>query len=321
MLSRIDALIRDVASRQHGVVTRAQLLRLGASPSALDNRLRTGRLERLHRGVYRVGPLSVPHEREWAAVLACGGGGAWAVPGEAGDSGTGPDRGGAEVALSHGSAAALLGLLPPVPKGRAVDVTGPRSLRGRPGIRVHRAVELSAAEVVRVDGLPVTKAARTLVDLAADTATTRLERAVARAVRERLLTLSDLRASLSLHRWRPGRRTLERLLDAVGEPELTRSEAEVRLLALLRTARLPRPRVNAVVEGVEVDFLWRGPRLVVEVDGFAFHAGRAAFERDRDRDARLAAAGYQVVRVTWRQLDQRPMEVVVRLAQALVQGR
>lgn len=56
---------------------------------------------------------------------------------------------------------------------------------------------------------------------------------------------------------------------------------------------------------------------MLEVDGFRFHGSRAAFERDRRRDQRLAAAGFQVIRITWRQLEQEPMAVVARLAQAL----
>jgi very-short-patch-repair endonuclease len=78
----------------------------------------------------------------------------------------------------------------------------------------------------------------------------------------------------------------------------TRSEAELKMLRLIRSADLPTPRVNARVAGYEVDFLWPDQRLVVEVDGHAYHANRRAFERDRERDAALAAAGITVVRVT-----------------------
>ena len=68
----------------------------------------------------------------------------------------------------------------------------------------------------------------------------------------------------------------------------------------------------------EVDFLWSSQRLVVEVDGFTYHASRAAFERDRLRDAELQAAGYRVIRVTWLQIERRPLALTARLAQALV---
>ena len=98
---------------------------------------------------------------------------------------------------------------------------------------------------------------------------------------------------------------------------LTRSEAEARLLTLLRAAGLPPTAVNARIGRYEVDFLWRPKRLVVEVDGYAYHSTRAAFERDRARDAELQAAGHRVIRVTWRQLIATPEAVVARIAAAL----
>jgi very-short-patch-repair endonuclease len=101
------------------------------------------------------------------------------------------------------------------------------------------------------------------------------------------------------------------------EPALTRSEAERRLLELIRAARLPEPEVNARIHGLEVDFLWRERNLVVEVDGYAFHSSRAAFERDRRRDAELATAGISVVRVTWRQITGEREAVAAMLARAL----
>ena len=92
------------------------------------------------------------------------------------------------------------------------------------------------------------------------------------------------------------------VLAAQGPPSLTRSQAERRLLELVRTAGLPSPETNVRVAGFEVDMLWRAPRLVVEVDGYAFHGSRAAFERDRRKDAALLAAGLRVARLSWRQI-------------------
>jgi very-short-patch-repair endonuclease len=102
-----------------------------------------------------------------------------------------------------------------------------------------------------------------------------------------------------------------------GATAMTRSEAERRLLRLIRAAGLPLPNTNARLDPFEVDFLWPGHRLVVEVDGFAFHSSRAAFERDRARDAELTARGYRVIRVTWRQTAAEPYVAVARIAQAL----
>ena len=110
------------------------------------------------------------------------------------------------------------------------------------------------------------------------------------------------------------------MLAADAAPALTRSQAEERLLALLRAAELPPTAVNGRLGGHEVELLWAAQRLVVEVDGFAYHGGRAAFERHRLRDAELQAAGYRVVRVTWRQLVERPEALIARLAQALARS-
>jgi very-short-patch-repair endonuclease len=101
----------------------------------------------------------------------------------------------------------------------------------------------------------------------------------------------------------------------------TRSEAERRLLQLIRSADLAPPEVNVRLGRYEVDFRWRDERLVVEVDGFAYHANRRAFERDRRRDATLAASGYTVLRVTWRQLVDSPEAVIARIAATLAVRR
>jgi very-short-patch-repair endonuclease len=114
---------------------------------------------------------------------------------------------------------------------------------------------------------------------------------------------------------RSGTATLRALLE--DEPTFTRSEAERRLRRLILDGGLPPPETNVRLLGFEVDFVWPGAKLVVEVDGHAFHAHRAAFERDRERDQALVAAGYRVIRVTWRQLEREPLAVLARIAQAL----
>ena len=269
-----------LAARRHGVVAAADLAAAGLGRRAIERRLAEGRLRRLHRGVFLVGPLAGPRTREMAAVLAVG----------------------HDAAISHRSAGALWEILPSA--GEPVHVTTTRGHpRHRPGIRVHRTRSL---QVSLNAGLPVTTPLRTLLDLAATTSARELERAVEEAQVRRLVTRDDLEQLPGSHR---------------DEPSLTRSEAERRLLALVRAARLPRPHTNVRVGGHEVDFLWPEQRLIVEVDGFAFHHTRAAFERDRARDRALQAGGYLVVRVTWRQLVDEPEAVVAALAAALAQRR
>jgi very-short-patch-repair endonuclease len=74
------------------------------------------------------------------------------------------------------------------------------------------------------------------------------------------------------------------------------------------------------VAGYEVDLFWPEQRLVVEIDGYQFHGHRRAFERDRRKQMALVAAGFTVIRVTWRQLCQEPMVVVGAIARALGRG-
>ena len=142
-----------------------------------------------------------------------------------------------------------------------------------------------------------------------------LERAIADALRRRLVTRRALDAELA--RGRPGSAAVRSVLELEKGPALTRSEAERRLLALIRAAELPAPEHNVRVHGSEVDMFWREQGLVVEVDGYAFHSARDAFERDRIRDARLVASGIRVLRVTWRRLTAKPHAIVADLAQSL----
>jgi very-short-patch-repair endonuclease len=166
-------------------------------------------------------------------------------------------------------------------------------------------------------GIPITAPARTILDLAAVVAPRELELALSEAETRRLTSRSELRALLARVGPRPGVAALRSLLDTEAGPSLTRSEAEERCLALIRTAELPAPEVNIRIGGHEVDFLWRSEQLVIEVDGFRFHSSRGAFERDRRRDAELAALGFRVLRVTWRQIVDRPEALVARIASVL----
>lgn len=90
---------------------------------------------------------------------------------------------------------------------------------------------------------------------------------------------------------------------------------------MIRAAQLPSPRTNVRVSQYEVDFLWLDERVIAEVDGFGFHSSRAAFERDRAKDRALQAAGYVVLRITWRQLVDEPEAVIAALAAALAHRR
>jgi very-short-patch-repair endonuclease len=300
----LDLAIGRLAESQHGVVSRAQLVAAGATEKAIAVRIRSGRLVRLHRGVYAVGHRQLRRQGWWrAAVLAVG----------------------SDAVLSHRDAAALHGIRPPTDRVR-VDVTTPdRSSRtGRPGIDLHRSL-LHRADVILVDGIPATTVSRTLVDLAAILTLDQLTYALGEAERRHLLDVDAIEAARRrlLGRRGPGHGRLERALAehrALGA-QLTRSELERRFAELVARAGLPRPRLNATVHGVEVDASWPDQALVVELDGYAFHRGRAAFQRDRTKGNDLTVAGFAVLRFTHHDVVRRPEIVASRLAAALARRR
>jgi len=295
-IDHTDVRVAELAGRQHGVVTRAQLIGLGLSRRAVEHRLARGRLHALHRGVYVVGHVAAAaHAGELAAVLACGN----------------------DAYLSSHAAGGLLGITRPATP--PFDVTVVRRDPGRrAGIRIHVIGGLDPRDVQIVDGIPVTGAARTVLDLAAALDVRDLRWAVEEARIRRLARTRDLEAVLGRYPRRRGAASLRAVLTSLSAtPQLTRSKAERLLLDLIRDARLPSPLTNVRLEGWEVDLLWRTQRLVVEMDGFETHRTREAFERDRRRDGVLQAAGFRVIRLTWRRVTDEPLAVAALLARLL----
>ena len=147
-----------------------------------------------------------------------------------------------------------------------------------------------------------------------------LERAVEAAERLDLFDLDEVDRLLDRSRGRRGRRALRYVLLDYREPSFMRSELERRFVDLCREAGLPTPATNLWIAGGEADVAWPDHRLVVELDSHAFHRTRAAFERDRKRDAALQLAGYRVLRVTHRRLEREPDELVAAMASLLYAG-
>jgi very-short-patch-repair endonuclease/predicted transcriptional regulator of viral defense system len=281
----LDRKIARLATRQHGVVARRQLDAIGLGRGAVAHRVAAGRLHRVHRGVYAVGhPVLTVNGRRMAAVLAAG-------PG---------------AALSHASAAALWEIRPT--SATRIDVSVPSAAgRGkRPGLRIHRAASLRADELTEQRGIRVTTVARTLLDLAATMSPRALERALDEAEIQQLYDRTSLVAMARAHAGERGAAALQRAIDEDGDLTLTDSELEELMLTLCREHELEQPTPRAWVAGLRVDFLFAASRLVVETDGYRFHRTRRAFERDRERDAILARAGYRTLRFTHRQLTREP---------------
>ena len=286
-----------LASRQHGVVARCQLLALGLGSSAIARRLDVGRLHPVHLGVYAVGHRVLgPDGRRMAAVLACGSG----------------------AVLGYASAAVLWSLRRSEPTVLHVVVPS-TNRRRRSGVRVHRHPGLTAAEVTTRGRIPVTTPARTILDLAAAASDRGLKHALDQAeIQER----TDYPALDALARAHPNHKGSARLRALLATYEAgtarTRSDLEVAFLELCQRDGLPRPLVNhEALAAHTVDFVFSDERVAVETDSWRWHRGRAAFERDRARDAALAAAGYRTLRFTDRQIEHAPATVVRALATAL----
>lgn len=280
-----------LARKQHGVVTRAQLLALGLTRRGIEHRRANGRLHCVWRGVYAVGRPELSRRGVWmAAVLSCGPGGA----------------------LSHESAAALWGIARE--SGWDVHVTVPRPVkRRRPSIAVHRRASLTAADVTTHVDIPVTTPTCTLIDLAACWPPRRVEAAVNEADKLGFVDVEALRSALDGLRWRPGATALKRLLD---RPTfvLTDSELERRFLPVARRAGLPAPSTGERVNGFNVDFHWRELGLVVETDGLRYHRTPLQQARDRERDQAHAAAGLTALRFTHAQVAFEANQVEATLA-------
>lgn len=285
--------ISQVAARQWGNVTRAQLRRLGVSQRTIDRRIEAGHLIRVHAGVYAVGhPRPEATARAAAAVLACG-----------------PD-----AVLSHGSAAALWGLRDKWPARPEVSVVGDRRT---PGVRVHRCLALEGRDIRRHKGIRVTSPARTLRDLTPRLSAKQLARAVNEARLHAGLRLEDLWEVVARLPW--GTAKLRAFLEGEAASAPTRSVFEDAFRQFARRFKLPEPQINARVAGYEVDVLFAAERVIVELDGWRYH--KDAFESDRERDAATLAAGYVTVRITWRRLTQEPEREAARLLAILAARR
>ena len=283
---------------QDDLVTVAQLHALGLGRSAVAHRVRHGWLHPALPTVYTTGNGALTPRGSIVAALL------WA---------------GDDAVVSHGSAAWVWGLIERPPAVPVLTVIA-RNRKSRPEVRVHRSLTLERQDIRMRHGLPVTVPALTLLDYASETGDDGVDDALAAARLARLATDTELDEVVARHPRRPGLPALRRALARQGGATITRSEAERRFLRLVADAELPRPEVNVQLGGMEVDFLWRPERLVVEVDGWRHHSGRVQREHDRWRDQRLTALGLRVIRVTWRQLTRTPVAVAARLAQALAGG-
>lgn len=295
----VDAAVGAVAAKQHGNVTRGQLLALGVDDDAIGRRVEAGRLFRVYTGVYAVGrPAVTPLERASAAVLACGVG----------------------AALSHASAMTLWGFWRSWDTPSEVILVGNRRPRG---IRVHRSTTLRRREITTQLGIRTTTPARTLIDMSPRLKDKALKRAVNNALTSPWLTEDQLAETVAWHPTLAGARRIAALIGhgGIGHGGTpTRSGWEDEFPAFCAEHGLPAPVMGARVCGYIVDALFVAERVIVELDSWAFHKDRIAFESDRERDAETLAHGFVTVRMTWERSERRPEREAHRLHAILDQA-
>jgi putative AbiEi antitoxin of type IV toxin-antitoxin system len=291
-----------MAAKQHGVIARAQMAELGLTRAKIEWRVATNRWERLRPGVYGIAGSPPSWRRD--LIAAC-------------------FAAGPRAAASHRSAALLRGLagfdlcLP--------ELTVPRDRRRLlPGVVLHWA-DLSSVDVTVVDAIPVTSAARTMIDLAAVVSRDNLEEALDDALRRKIVTLSWLKWRLTRIGRRPGvaviRDLVQERTDRSGVPE---SVLETKVLRVFKKGGLPRPVIQHEVPetdgSIRVDAAYPELRIAIEVDGWDPHGGRIPFDKDRARRNVLTGLGWYVVHVTWTDLKERPEEVI-RTVRAVIAER
>lgn len=287
--------VAQIAARQWGRIRWDQLISVGVDRTKISRWVADAYLHPVYPRVYGVGHTAAGIEADLVSGVFYAGPGAM---------------------LSHETAAWWWKLTDREPQ--AIDVSTPRARKSLPGGR-HRAIRVHGRRVVeRVwhRHLPVTTVEQTLLDFASSASFRRVRYALAEADYQRLLRHDAVKDILG--RGRPGSKRLARAL-ASHRPELayTRSEFERRFVELCEWGGLPIPEFNVKVLGLTVDALWRKERVVIELDGKQGHGTPAQIARDHERDLRLRAMGFTVLRYAWGQINRRRALVVADVRRAL----
>lgn len=288
-----------LAARQNGVVSRAQVLSEGVTARQLDRRREKRLWVSVFPGVYRIegAPLTWMQQVNAAAL--------WV-----GETGV----------VCHRTAAALWGL-PRFAEAGPVHVSHPTYLPPPEGVVTHQ-TGLGPRDVVLYRGLRTTALARTLLDLAATEAAGDVRAAVDFVLARKRMSIDEFRALVIRSRGRRGVRLLRSMLRAFeGGDGPTESELEARVMELIDAEGLPRPRrqhsLRVAGRWRRLDFFFPGTNVVIEADGFAWHANPISFEKDRERANALAAQGFVVLHWTWQALGERRATLISELHRAL----
>ena len=289
--------LMELAASQHSLVRSDQLPGVEITRDQARTLVRKGVLDRPARGVYRVaGSRSTWRQRVLLNIFALGEG----------------------AAASHQTSAALLEVSG-YREGGLIHVTQ----QGHPSRvlvsgRLHETSNLPPDHVGVIDGIPVTVPARLAFDLCQVLGDKAAGRAVDDLLNRELLDIPDLELVLATlaKRGRDGTRRMRRLLDARGAGFVpSESALEDLAIAVLEAAGIEAPSRQITIADTQapigrVDLVWLRAKFVLEVDSRRWHAGWSATVEDRRRDARLTAAGWRILRVTYWQLTQEPEEFV-----------
>lgn len=300
MTIEVSNVVDELARAQHGLVTSEQAVR-ALGPSRKARWIAERRLLCVQPRVFRVaGAPRTWHQHLMAAALTT------------------------EGIVSHRSAAEMWGLIQPA--GYVdVSVQPPRAPRAQPPVIIHRIKDLHPELAVEREGLRLTDPVRTLIDLGLVLPTWAVRDALSRGITTRLFAVGEvdrLRDALG-RKGRNGtgvvRQLLEERLLMGGDEE---SVLERRLLHLAREHGLPPMKVQHEVWHAgrfiaRVDGAYTDRKLAIEVDGFAHHSSPDAFQRDRERQNRLVALGWTVLRFTWHDVVNRPSMVATSILEAI----
>lgn len=279
----------QIARRQHGLVTLDQALASGLTIDQVRRRHRSGEWSVARPGVYAVSGAPPTWVQTVAAVALASQPQAW---------------------LSHETAGRLWAL--PGVKDEAIHIVTGLDRRVRlAGVRGHRSGALFDADLTVRQRIPVTTAARSIVDLSAQLTYRQLGAAVDDAVRRRVMLLESFRRCVARLAEAPGRRTSvlqELLAERLPGYNPGDSDLETRVLRLLVARGFPPPaqqhRVRIGGRTFRIDLAYPVLRLAIELDGWEFHSSRSAFDDDLARDNLLVAQGWTVVRFTSRSTDE-----------------
>jgi len=265
--------VHRFAARQGGHITRAQLYESGVAKRTVTDWIASGRLIRVYRGVYAVGHLqSDPINRGHAALLA----------------------GGDRCALAGACGLVLWGIWKRWPPRFEIVIAEDR----RPsGLTVHHSKMLLAGDINEVQGLRVTSAARTLLDMAPRLSESQLTRAVNDLQFRDLLTNEQLQDVVERNSHHAGAPLLRPLIE-IAQPEPTRSELEDAFLKLVYGHDLPVPQINVHICGYRVDAHYPAHRLIIELDGWKAHRKKFVSDRRQDLDI-LVRTGMPTVRIPY----------------------